>query len=53
MGRNAKYRLLRASLVASARTDERWATLTASEQKATIARSLRKAKRQDKRPKTQ
>lgn len=47
MGKNAKYRRLRASLVASAIRDERWLTLTPSEQKATIARSLRKAKRQD------
>ena len=47
MGKNSKYRRLRASLVASAIRDERWLTLTPSEQKATIARSLRKAKRQD------
>jgi len=52
MGRNAKYRHLRATLLALAFKDERWLNLTPSEQKATISRSLRQAKRQDKRAKT-
>lgn len=51
MGKNAKYRKLRTSIVASAIKDERWLTLSPSEQKSLIARSLRKAKRADKRGK--
>lgn len=49
MGRNAKYRKLRTGIVASAIKDERWLTLTPSEQKSLVARSLRKAKRADRR----
>lgn len=51
MGKNAKYRKLRTSIVASAIKDERWLTLTPSEQKSIVARSLRKAKREDRRAK--
>jgi len=47
MGRNAKYRKLRTGIVASAIKDERWLTLTPSEQRSLVARTLRKVKRAD------
>ncbi len=47
MGKNARYRKLRSELVATAIKEPRWGTLTPSEQRSLVARTLRKVKRAD------
>jgi hypothetical protein len=47
MGKNARYRKLRSELVATAIKEPRWETLTPSEQRSLVARTLRKVKRAD------